>query len=162
MAINPSKATLTYSQEQVQQILNLAIAQQDYDGEFSHAQLLEIAEELGIPQPTLDQAIQNVKTQQSELARRQSFDQYRRANLRKKAGRYAIANSSLILVNALMGFSFPWSLYIALLWGLRLGLNAWNVFHTGDEAYEQAFRRWERKHQLQQKADTWLGRILSI
>lgn len=162
MATNPSKAALTYSQDQVQQILNLAIAQQDYDSEFSHTQLLEIAEELGIPQLTLEQAIQTVQTQQGELARRQSFDQFRRANLRKKAGRYAIANSSLILINALMGFSFPWSFYIALLWGLRLGLNAWNVFHTGDEAYEQAFRRWERKHQLQQKVDTWLGRILSI
>lgn len=161
MATTPSKATLTYSQDQVQQILNLAIAQQDYDGEFSHAQLLEIAEELGIPQLTLEQAVQSVKTQEGELVKRQSFDRYRQANLRKQTGRYAIANSSLILVNALMGFSFPWSLYIALLWGLRLGLSAWNVFHTGDEAYEQAFRRWERKHQLQRKVDTWLGRFLN-
>lgn len=162
MATDPSKATLTYSQEQVQQILNLAIAQQDYEGEFSHTQLLEIAEELGIPQITLEQAAQSIKTQQDERVRRQSFDHYRRTNLRKKAGRYAIANSSLILLNTLMGFSFPWSLYIALIWGLRLGLNAWNVYHTGDEAYEQAFRRWERKHQLQQKVDTWLGRLLSV
>ncbi|WP_299403305.1 2TM domain-containing protein [Acaryochloris sp. IP29b_bin.148] len=162
MASDSATAASTYSQEQVQQILNLAIAQQDYDGEFSHTQLLEIAEELGIPQHTLEQAAQSIKTQAGELVKRQSFNQYRRANLRKKAGRYAIANSSLILLNALMGFSFPWSFYIALLWGLRLGLNAWNVYHTGDEAYEQAFRRWERKHQLQQKVDTWLGRLLSV
>lgn len=162
MAADPSKVGLTYSQEQVQQILNLAIAQQDFESEFSHTQLLEIAEELGIPQQTLEQAVQSVTTQQSQLAKRQSFDQYRRTNLRKKAGRYAIANSSLIMVNALMGFTFPWSLYIALLWGLRLGLNTWNVFHTGDEAYEQAFRRWDRKHQLQEKVDTWLGRFLSL
>lgn len=84
MAAEPSKATLTYSQEQVQQILNLAIAQQDYEGEFSHAQLLEIAEELAIPQITLEQAAQSIKTQQGELVKRQSFNLYRRANLRKK------------------------------------------------------------------------------
>lgn len=162
MATDQSNAALTYSQEQVQQILNHAIAQQAYEGEFSHDQLVEIAEELGISQIVLNQAAQSIKTQQGELVRRQSFDHYRQTNLRKKTGRYAIANSSLILLNALMGFSFPWSLYIALLWGLRLGLNAWNVYHTGDEAYEQAFRRWERKHQLQQKVDTWLGRLLSV
>lgn len=162
MGTDQSDATLTYSQEQVQQILNLAIEQQAYEGEFSHEQLVEIAEELGISQIALSHAAQSLKTQQGELVRRQSFDQYRQINLRKKAGRFAIANSSLILLNTLMGFSFPWSLYIALLWGLRLGLNAWNVYHTGDEAYEQAFRRWERKHQLQQKVDTWLGRFLSV
>ena len=161
MATDQSNAALTYSQEQVQQILNLAIAQQAYEGEFSYAQLVEIAEELGISPIALDHAAQSFTTQQGELAKRQSFDHYRQVNLRKKAGRFAIANSSLILLNALMGFSFPWSLYIALLWGLRLGLKTWNVYHTGDEAYEQAFRRWERKHQLQQKVDTWLGRLLS-
>ena len=107
MGTDQSNATLTYSQEQVQQILNLAIEQQAYEGEFSHEQLVEIAEELGISQTALSHAAQSLKTQQGELVRRQSFDQYRQINLRKKAGRFAIANSSLILLNTLMGFSSP-------------------------------------------------------
>jgi hypothetical protein len=161
MTTDQSSPELTYTQEQVQQILNLAIAQQAYEGEFSYAQVVEIAEELGISQTALDHAAQALKTQRSELVKRQNFDVYLKANLHKQVGRYAIANSSFILLNLLMGFSIPWSLYIALLWGLRLGLKAWNVYHTQDEAYERAFRRWERKHQLQQKVNSWLGRLLS-
>ena len=84
MATDQSNAALTYSQEQVQQILNLAIAQQAYEGEFSYAQLVEIAEELGISPIALDHAAQSFTTQQGELAKRQSFDHYRQVNLRKK------------------------------------------------------------------------------
>ncbi|NJK30022.1 MAG: Pr2TM family membrane protein [Acaryochloris sp. RU_4_1] len=161
MTTDQSSPELTYTQEQVQQILNLAIAQQAYEGEFSYTQLVEIAEELGISPTALNYAAQALQTQRSELVKRQNFDTYLKANLRKQVGRYAIANSSFILLNLLMGFSTPWSLYIALLWGLRLGLNAWNVYHTQDEAYEKAFQRWERKHQLQQKVNNWLERLLS-
>ncbi|NJK40908.1 MAG: 2TM domain-containing protein [Acaryochloridaceae cyanobacterium SU_2_1] len=161
MATAQPASELTYSQEDVQQILNLAIAQQAYAGEFSAQQLLEIAEELEISPSNLEAALQTWQTQSIEQQRRQNFDQYRQGNLKKQIGRYVIANGGLISVNALMGFTFPWSMYIALLWGLRLGLNAWNVYHTADEGYEKAFQRWERQRQVRQKINHWLGQVLS-
>lgn len=162
MATAKSVSELTYSQEDVQQILNLAIAQQAYAGEFSPQQLQEIAEELEISAGTLETAIQTWQTQSLEQQRRQNFDEYRQGNLRKQVGRYLIANTGLVCVNALMGFAFPWSAYIALLWGLRLGLSAWNVYHTADAGYEKAYQRWQRQRQVQQKINHWLGRVLSV
>jgi hypothetical protein len=43
MTTSDSRITKSYHQEDIQQILNIAIARQVYNGEFSHEQLVEIA-----------------------------------------------------------------------------------------------------------------------
>ncbi|MEG5038344.1 MULTISPECIES: 2TM domain-containing protein [unclassified Microcoleus] len=43
-----------------------------------------------------------------------------------------------------------WSLLTLLRWGLGLSLNAWNVYPTEGEEYEQAFGRWRLKKQVGQ------------
>ncbi|NCJ06010.1 hypothetical protein GS597_05680 [Synechococcales cyanobacterium C] len=150
-----------YTQEEVQQILNVAIARQVYQGEFTRSQLLEIAADLGITPAELDVAEQTWQQQQGELQKRQAFNQYRQANLRRDLGRYGIVNGILVLINLLTGFSTPWSLYVLLGWGLKLSLNAWNVYHPDGEAYELAFQRWYRKHQFRNFINTWIGRLLN-
>lgn len=150
-----------YSQEEVQQILNLAIAQHAYEGEFSRAQLLEIAEDLAIPAGIIYQAERAWMQSNDENLKREAFNQHRRAELKRKVGRFAIINASFILLNALMGFGFPWSLYILLLWGLFLGLKTWNVLHLDGEAYEKAFQRWYRTHKVRSVVNRWLDRLLS-
>ncbi len=164
-----SSVSRSYSQEDIQQILNLAIAQQDYEGEFSHAQLLEIAEELEISTETLREAEMLWQERQSGLLQRQAFNQHRRARLKRRVGRYTIMNTGFVLLNGLTGFSFLWCAYIALIWGLKLSLNAWNVYHTQGDAYEKAFQRWNRQNQARlwlqarskQLSQGWLGRVLN-
>ena len=168
MPFSESSALRSYSQEEVQQILNLAIAKQAYEGEFSHDQLLEIAAEMEIEPGTLQQAEAQWQQQNSDLQRRQSFNHYRQARLKRRAGRYAIINTGLVLLNSLTGFAFLWSAYIALPWGVMLSLQAWNVYHTQGDAYERAFQSWSRQYQVKQwlEAHTrrlsqgWLGRLL--
>jgi hypothetical protein len=150
-----------YSQEEVQQILNLAIAQHAYEGEFSRAQLLEIAEDLAIPAAIVHQAEKAWMESNDENLKREAFNQHRRAELKRKVGRFTIINGSFILLNVLMGFGFPWSLYILLFWGLFLGLKTWNVFHLDGEAYEKAFQRWYRTHKVRSVVNRWLDRLLS-
>ncbi len=150
-----------YSQEEVQQILNLAIAQHAYAGEFSRTQLLDIAEDLAIPAAIVQQAEKAWMQSNDENQKREAFNQHRRADLKRKVGRFSIINGSLILLNGLMGFGFPWSLYILLFWGLFLGLKTWNVLHLGGEAYEKAFQRWYRTHQVRSVVNRWLDRFLS-
>ncbi|PZD73961.1 hypothetical protein C1752_01788 [Acaryochloris thomasi RCC1774] len=145
MPFSESPASRSYSQEDIQQILNVAIAQQNYEGEFSHDQLLEIAAEMEIPTATLRQAEQLWQQEQSGLQRRQAFNGYRKAKLKRRVGRYAIVNTGLCLLNGLTGFSFLWFPLLALPWGIMLGLNAWNIYHTQGDAYERAFQRWNRK-----------------
>ncbi|HEY9893364.1 MAG TPA: 2TM domain-containing protein [Candidatus Sericytochromatia bacterium] len=140
--------TRSYQQEDIQQILNLAIARQASDGEFTHEQLVEIATELGISTDTLAEAEQDWLVQQKEGIKRQEFNIVRRSRLQKRAGKYVIVNGFLVGLNFISAGEVSWSLYILLFWGLGLGLNAWNTYQLQGEEYEQAFRRWYRKHQI--------------
>jgi hypothetical protein len=151
--MNSSESSLTrsYSQEDVQQILNIALAQHpDAGTELSYAQLLEIAEELRIPVATIEQAESKWLVQQSSTNKLQEFDAHRRSKLQDKLGKYAIVNAGLVSLNLLMGFGVPWSLYIALCWGMGIGLDAWKLFFQRQgQAYDRAFQNWERKQKIQ-------------
>ncbi len=150
-----------YTQEEVQQILNLAIAQHAYEGEFSRAQLLEIAEDLAIPPAIVHQAERAWIQSNDETLKREAFNQHRWAELKRKAGRFAIFNVIFILLNALTGFGFAWSLYILLFWSLSIALKFWNVIHLDGDAYEQAFQRWYRTHKVRSIVSRWFDRLLS-
>lgn len=150
-----------YTQEEVQNILNIAIAEHTYQGEFSRSQLFEIGSDLGVSEAILQKAEQSWLRSSSDLAKRNEFKQHQYAQLQRKAVRYAIVNTCLIALNALMGFGFAWSLYLLVLWGLFLGLKTWNVFSLDGEAYEWAFQRWYRSHQVRKAMTSWLDRWLS-
>ncbi|AFY41073.1 2TM domain-containing protein [Nostoc sp. PCC 7107] len=147
----------SYSQEDVQRILQLAIARQadDQDKEFSYELLLEIAGELDISPESLQLAETDWRSQQSEIQQRQAFDTYRLSKFKKRLGNFVIVNSFLILVNFfLIVPSIHWSLGICLFWGLTVGLDFWNNFYAKGEAYEIAFQKWHRQHQLKQNFNT--------
>src|SRR4028118_1350821 len=95
MTVSETKIIRSYHQEDIQQILNLAIARQASGGEFSHEQLVEIAVELGISAETLQEAEQEWLVQQKDGQKRQEFNSYRRSKLQKRFGKYAIVNSFL-------------------------------------------------------------------
>jgi 2TM domain len=157
----PNDNKQIYSQEAVQQILNIAIAQHAYAGEFSRAQLLEVADDLAIPAAIVHQAEKAWMASNDETQKHEAFNQHRYAELKRKIGRFAIFNTIFILINVLMGFGAPWSLYILLFWSLPLGLNAWNVFMMKGEAYEKAFQNWYRKHKVRNVVNRWLDRLIS-
>jgi hypothetical protein len=160
MQSSQNKITRAYNQEDIQQILHLAIARQDYEGEFSHEQLLEIAAELEISPENLQAAEQQWLERQGEKQKRQAFNVYRQRKFKKHAGNYAIVSSFLVLLNLVSGGGFSWSLYIVLFWGLALGLKAWNTFVSDGEEYERAFQQWYRRHQLQQSVNTFFNNLL--
>jgi hypothetical protein len=163
-----SNTDLTYSQEDIQQILNLAIASQSSSGEFSREQLLEIAAELSIPASEIQKAEQAWQQKNSLMQRRKDFDAYLRAKLQHRTGRFLIVNAFLMGLNSLTGlsalmiFSLPWSAYPVLIWGMFLALDAWYVLRAKGEAYEEEFQRWDRKHQLRQLMYHWQGRLQNL
>ncbi|MBW4555160.1 MAG: 2TM domain-containing protein [Trichormus sp. ATA11-4-KO1] len=146
----------SYSQEDVQKILQLAIARQanDQDKEFSYEQLLEIATELEISPESLNLAEIDWRSQQSEIQQRQAFNSYRIGRFKKRVGNYAIVNSFFLLVDFVGGGGLTWSLYFLLFCGLTLGLDIWNTFQTKGEEYEMAFQKWYRKHQIKKTINT--------
>ncbi len=111
MTVSENKITRSYHQEDIQQILQIAIARQAYEGEFSREQLLEIAAELEISPECLQVAEREWLAQQADLQKRQDFNAYRRGQLQKRFGNYAIVNSFLGLLNLVNAGELSWSLY---------------------------------------------------
>ncbi len=161
---NPGdKIKRCYSQEDVQQILQLAIAHQvDDEKEFSHEVLLEIATELDISPETLKLAENDWVAKQGEIQQRQAFNVYRQRRFRKRAGNYIIINTFLLSIDFITGGGINWSLYILLFWGMLIGLDGWNTFQTKGEDYEAAFQRWYRKHQLKSSFDNIVNKFLKF
>jgi hypothetical protein len=151
--MNSSEQSLTrsYSQEDVQQILNIALAQHpNTDTALSYSQLLEIADELRIAPGTLELAKDRWLSQQGETQKFQEFEDHRRSKLQDKVGKYAITNACLIALNFLTGFGTPWSLYVLIFWGMGVGLDTWKFFYQRQgEAYNRAFQNWQRKQKIQ-------------
>jgi len=163
MTVFETQITRSYHQEDIQQILNLAIARQANGGEFSREQLVEIATELGISTDTLLEAERDWQIQQGEQQKRSEFNLYRRGKLQKRVGKYLIVNSFLVGLNFISAGELSWSLYILLFWGLGLGLGAWNTYQLQGEEYEQAFRKWYHKHQIAQsiytRINSWMKAV---
>ncbi len=150
--MNSSEQSLTrsYSQEDVQQILNIALAQHPSAGtELSYAQLLEIADELRIAPETLKLAEHKWLSQQGASQKIQEFEAYRRSKFQDKLGKYAITNTCLIALNFLTGFGVPWSLYVLICWGMGFGFDTWKFFYQRQgQAYDRAFQKWERNQKI--------------
>jgi hypothetical protein len=154
-----SNSLRSYSQEEVQQILQRAIARQTDDGahEFSYQQIIEIAAELQISSEVVKQAECDWILQKSDVHQRKAFDLYRQRKFKKRLGNYGIINGFLILINLLGGTGLTWSLYILLFSGLAIVLDIWNTFQSKGEEYEHAFQKWNRKHQVKQTINTVLN-----
>ena len=159
MTTSETKIVRSYSQEDIQQILSIAIARQADDSEFSYQQLLEIAEELEITPESLQQSEIDWRSQNTIVRQQQKFDLYRRHKLQKKFGNYAIANSFLVAIDLLNGGGLSLSLYILLIWGAKVGLDTWNTYYSNSEEYERAFQKWSQRNQLKQSVNTLVGNL---
>ncbi|NES24126.1 MAG: 2TM domain-containing protein [Symploca sp. SIO3E6] len=159
MSVLENKTPSFYRQEDVQQILNLAIARQADQGELSREQLVEIATELGISPENILQAEQEWIVQQEEQQKRRKFNLYRTLKLKKSFGKFVIINAFLIVINLLSAGQLSWSLYILLFWGMSLGVKVWNNYQLQGEEYEQAFSKWYRKQQITEAANSIYLRV---
>lgn len=150
----------SYSQEDVQQILKLAIARQvnDNNQEFSYQQILEIASELQISPDAVKQAETDWLTQQSEVEQRKAFDIYRHSKFKKRLGNYVIINGFLLIADFIGSSDLSWSIYILLFSGFVVTIDVWNSFINKGEDYEIAFQRWHRKHQIKQTITTVINK----
>jgi 2TM domain len=145
MDFSKQPSTHTYSQEDVREILDIAMADRStLDPELSHPQLLEIAQELSISPEVIELAKDRWLSQQQAIKKHQQFDLYRRSKLQDRISKYAMVNACLIPLNFFTGFGIPWSLYVLTSWGIVRGVAAWRVFFQRQGyAYDRAFQKWE-------------------
>jgi hypothetical protein len=150
MDFSKQPSTHAYSQEDVREILNIAMADRStLDSELSHPQLLEIAQELSISPDSIKLAKNQWLSQQQAIKKHQEFDLYRRSKLQDRLSKYAIVNACLIPLNFFTGFGVPWSLYVLTSWGVVRGVAAWRVFFQRQGyGYDRAFQRWEYQQKM--------------
>lgn len=151
-----------YSQEEVSQILELAIARQAQAGELelTRVQLLEIADDMGISAQDLDQAERDWRVQRGLAVERQAFDQYRRDRFQRRLTRYLIVNGFLAAIALLSTGHLLGVPLIALFWGMFVVLDAWNTYLIRGDRYENAFQNWRRRRLLKRSLNTFLNRWL--
>lgn len=160
MATNETQISQIYGSEDAQAILQIAIARRQDEGELSRVQLFEIAAELGISEQDIVAAEQQWLANRGEFSEKLAFNGYRRGKLQKNVTKYGIINTFLVLLNLAGSHELSWSLFILLGWGLGLSLNAWNVYQTEGEDYEQAFQRWRLKKQVGESIGTATNKFL--
>lgn len=150
-----------YSQNDVQEILQLAIARQATNStELTRTQLLEIADDLGISSSDLHLAEQVWRNRQQEQQEQQEFHRIQRLRVQQHLMKYGITNGFLLVLNWISTGHLSWSIYIAILWGLGLSLDAWKRLRTEGEDHDRAFQKWQRQRQLKRSVDTFLDRLL--
>ncbi|NJK61866.1 MAG: 2TM domain-containing protein [Synechococcaceae cyanobacterium SM2_3_1] len=141
--------TQSYSQQDVQDILQKAIARQARNGqEFSHEDLQAMATELGINPADLDAAEADWQQQQQILEEAREFQAYRRSKFTSHAIKYVIVNGFLVSLDLVIAPGLGWAHYVVLGWGLGLTLDGWSAFHPGSDAYQKAFQKWRQQKQF--------------
>jgi len=154
-----------YTQEEIQEILKMAIARQTdktEKEELSRENLQEIALELGIDPNSIETAERDWLALKHQQKKHQEFQIYRRGIFKQKLGKYLIVNSFLISLNILAVGGLSWSVYILLIWGLKLSLEGWQTFQSEGKAYDTAFSFWQLKQEMKQAATTIWQRLKLI
>lgn len=144
----------SYTQEDIQQILQLAIARHHTEDELTRQQLWEIASELEISNAVIQSAEREWLERKALESQRQAFNLHRRQKFKQKFTKFAIINTFLMGFNFLAAGTLSWSLYILLFWGLGVALNGWKAYQSQGEAYEREFQRWSFQNEVKQTVAT--------
>lgn len=159
MTDSPLQYPEVYDSEDVQQILQIALARKGEEDELTRQQLWEIAAELDIDTTTIQAAEQDWLERKTIDQNRRAFDLYRRDRFKQKLIRYIIVNGFFLSINWLMAGTFGWSLYILLFWGIGIASNAWDTFQSRGEKYEREFQKWMFRHEVNKTLRTFWSRL---
>jgi hypothetical protein len=114
-----------YSDEEVRAILDRALKGEGGDaGGLSHAELLSIGEQVGVPAEAMSRAAEETLQAKLDTAAERAIASRRRRWLGVHAVVFAAINGLLFAVNALTTPGEWWVLFPVVFWGLALALHA--------------------------------------
>jgi hypothetical protein len=143
----------TYRQEDVQEILQLALAKRGGGlDDYSRSQLLEMALELGITAEDLAAAEQVWQDRQGDRGDRALFVAAEKQRLKLRLGKGAIVSVFLLLMDWVTADRPSWSLIVLLGWGLVISLDAWKSLQPGTEDFNRRLAAWQA---LRRAEDDW-------
>lgn len=114
-----------YNDEEVQAIIQRALKQQGAaKGDLTHADLVGIGEQVGLPAEAMEQAAREVLETRRAAEAEQRVSSSRRRWLAAHAALFTVINMLLFTVNALTTPGEWWFLFSLVFWGLALGGHA--------------------------------------
>jgi 2TM domain len=142
---------IEYDETEAQQILKIALSKRaDHNQKLSSEQLREIATDLGVSESEFELAEQTWRKNQTLNQERKLFDRYQKRIFIDGVIKYLLVNSAFVGLNLLTSHQVSWSVYLILIWGLGISLQAWSTFHTESESYNQAYAKWLQKQKRNQ------------
>lgn len=115
----------SYNDDDVQAIIQRALAQQGTTkGDLTHADLLSIGEQVGLPAEAIERAAHDVLEARRTAQATQRVSASRKRWLAAHAALFAVINALLFTVNALTTPGEWWFLFSVFFWGLALGGHA--------------------------------------
>lgn len=168
--LNNQDSAFLYPAEDAQQILSIAMARQTESGDLSRAQLLEIAEELGISAETLAEAEREWDIKKYEIADQRQFDRERKQRFQHSLSRFCFFIGFLLVLIILTGGLGGWA-WVAVIaqfllffpaspWGLKLAWSAWRIYRPNEYSYTKEFQRWRRKQQMRRAVGGAVRRLI--
>ncbi|MEC4984612.1 MAG: 2TM domain-containing protein [Oscillatoria sp. PMC 1068.18] len=114
-----------YRLQDVEYILEIALTEKaEITENLSEQQLLEMAQELGISQSILENAVEKWQQRQRRQIRRSR----RRRQFQIHFLCYLFVNIFLLIINFIVEGSISWALWCVLGWGIGLGIEAGKTF----------------------------------
>ncbi len=157
-----SDGEFLYPAEDAQQILSLAIASQTESGELSRAQLLEIADEMGIAADTIAAAERDWDVKKYELADQRLFDSQRKQRFQHNLSRLLIMGGCVLVFQLATGsWLWNWLLYLTFgPWAIQASWDAWRIYRPNEYGYRKEFQSWRRKQQMKRAVGGAMRRLL--
>jgi len=138
------------SDEDIEEILRLAVRDVGFDGGNLRDRLNASASELGISADVLAQAEkqwidrrQGELTKEQELEDRKMFKKLRVGDFVSHLGSYLAVNAFLMFIDLRKG-GIDWAFWPLLGWGIGLFIHMFSLFGHGADQ-ERDFQRWQKK-----------------
>lgn len=139
------------SDDDVDEILKLALRLQTGDDEDLRARLIAAADELGISDTALAEAEEKYLKEQADEKEFREFKSRQRREFREHLFSYLIVNTMLVAINYITAQTINWAIWSILGWGIGLAFHAWNALNSDSESFQEEYEAFHRKKERRKR-----------
>ncbi len=147
------------TEEDVDEVLKLALRMQGRADEDLRSRLVAAAEELGISPEELASAEAEYVLNKEERKEFLEFKQRQVREFREHFFAYITINTLLVAINFITAETVNWAIWPILGWGIGLAFHAWGSLNSGSESFQEEFANFRRKRRRKRKDDEHEGHL---
>jgi hypothetical protein len=141
------------SEEDVDEVLKLALRKQGHGDQDLRSRLTAAAEELGITPEDLALAEEEYAQTKEEKKEFLEFKRRQVREFREHFFAYIIVNTLLVAINWITVGTVNWAIWPILGWGVGLAFHAWGSLNSGSESFQEEFANFRRKRRSKRKEE---------